>query len=313
MRGSNDGKTWLVRLAGGEPELVPVGPQVVAAPDGWGAWEEEGALRVGPLDSMGDPAADGTAIARASSMACFPISGGQVRAVHHWDDAAQWLIRSRDGGATWPERILLTPAGATLVDVFLLPEQRRADLVWSGADGLLWLSLSPATIGGPLAPRPLPVGSSEAPLEPCAAGTLTWWCLDSAAYRVEESGVARQVSDSQGLCHLWRCAGDRAVTLQARQDGTAQLVLCAASGCKRTGVSVDVVDTAPSLALSGSGRFAVESEGVVVVWTWGDPPRPVRAARLAEGHRLTGLVEWSGQLSLVTRTADAVRLIPLSL
>jgi len=45
-----------------------------------------------------------------------------------------WLARSRDGGATWTETIVLTPAQAELVNLFILPEERRVDLVWTAHD-----------------------------------------------------------------------------------------------------------------------------------------------------------------------------------
>jgi len=46
----------------------------------------------------------------------------------------------------------------------------------------------------------------------------------------------------------------------------------------------------------------------------GDGRQPLRLAelvRLAEGQRLVGLVEWTGQLSFITRTDDALFVVQL--
>jgi hypothetical protein len=95
------------------------------------------------------------------------------------------------------------------------------------------------------------------------------------------------------------------------------VVLCSSAGCQHSaGVpGLGGEEVALALGPSRGPLVAVASDGLLVLWS-GDPDRgqpfqPAGAARLSAGHRLVGLVEWNGRLSIVTRTDGAVHVVPL--
>lgn len=337
-RGEVGGQIWIIRQAGAAaPELTAVGPEVVAARgQPWGAWSESGALRVGPLDAVGDPATDGALLSApgpggASSLPLAALTDGPVRVVLHETgptDRPQgrrhWISRSVDG-ATWPERLLVTPPASQVLAWYAQPELDRIDLVWApAAGGLLWLPLAPGRLSGPFAPRILVSGGAFEPgttllPEPCVAGDLAWWNIDGVLHVAGADGPAEPVPGAADLAGPWRCAGDRLVAIATAPDGTARILLCRPGGCSKSAALPGLRDAEPALALDPKHGplIAFASEGLVVVWS-GDPDRgkpfaPVAIARLPRGQRLVGLVPWAGAPTLVTLTDDALRLIPMSL
>lgn len=334
-RAELDGQLWLVRQAPGSPaELSPVGPEVIAAPgQGWGAYLEDGVLRAGPLDRVGDPATDGALLAAASpgssSTPLAALVDGPVHAVVHEsrtgdmpDARRHWVSRSRDG-ATWPERIGLTPPASRLLATYAQPELDRFDLVWAvDAGGMVWLPLGPGALDGSLHPRVLVAdgafepGASRVP-EPCVAGRLAWWNLDGVLHVIAPDGPARMVAGAGNVIGPWRCAGDRLLTVASGPEGAARIVLCRPSGCTASMALPGPGESDPAFALDPDRGplVAYAADGLVVVWS-GDPDRgqklaPTAAARLGDGQRLVGILPSADALLLVTLTDDALRLIPM--
>jgi hypothetical protein len=336
--GDAAGQTWLVRQSSAGTRLMPVGPEVTPVLDGsgWGVWEEDGQMRAGQLDAVGDPAGDGAPVPPLergpAREVIAALADGQVRAVVYRSGEGEvpgqrfyWLARSRDGGATWPELAPLTP-GAKHLSATLLPEAARVDLVWSGDGSLHWLSLGPGSLGGAPAPRPLvsvdDFSPDDRPPVPCAAGSLTWWLIEGATYLARPGDQsARPIVGGADLVPPVSCAGDRLLA-RARgggQAGAGRVVMCSASGCQHSTV-VPGLDTAAVALALGPVRgplVAVEDEGLLVLWS-GDPDRgqpfqPAAAARMPAGQALVGLVEWDGQVSIITHTDEAVHVVPLAL
>lgn len=334
-RAERDGQMWTVRQVPGAPvQLSPVGPEVIAAPgEGWGAYLEDGALRAGPLDRVGDPATDGALLAAASpNSSSTPLAAlfeGPIRVVVHESRTGDmpearrhWASRSRDG-ATWPERIALTPPGSTLLGWYAQPELDRMDLVWAAASGgMRWLALAPGDLDGPLRPRVLVAdgvfepGASLVP-EPCVAGRLAWWSFDGALHVIDLDGPARPVSGGDDVHGPWRCAGDRLIGAATGPEGAARIVLCRPTGCSASIPLPGPRESEPALALDPDRGplVAHAADGLVVVWS-GDPDRgqrlaPTAAARLGEGQRLVGILPSAAALLLVTLTDDALRLVPM--
>jgi hypothetical protein len=338
--GSIGDRKWLVRDGGdGAPQVIPIGAETLAGIDGggWGVWAEEpeeaGAaaeVRSGPVDEVGDPAGDGVLVARLnkgeSATIRFALAADPVRvAVYQADDedkeiGSAWLARSRDGGATWPERLqLLRYQGGASNGFWVMPDLglQRADVFFTAPDGgPRWLVLEPARIGASLEPARVETPS----MKPCVAGQRTWWLADDdVVYSSDAPGQPlRPVPGSSEGAHSLFCAGDRLVAITSvGVTGAGQKVLV----CRPTGCSATTIPAAPgarTVATLGDKRgplVASEAEGVVVVSS-GDPEKkqdfkPIEVARLTGEQQLAGVVEWKGAVHLVTRTARSLHVVPV--
>lgn len=336
--GSIQDRQWLVRDDGaGTPQVIPIGAETLAGIDGggWGVWGEEveesglNEVRSGPVDAVGDPAGDGTLIAQLKkgetatvqfALAVEPVRVAIYQTLDEKGTRTAWLARSRDSGATWPERIQLARFGEGIFD-FHIPidlAQQRADVFYNAADGTpRWLVIDPASAAGPIAPARVETPASQ----PCVSGQRTWWLgEDDIVYTGEAPGQPlRPVPGSNEGAHSLVCAGDRllAITSAIAPDSPGQKVLvCRATGCSATTIPAAVA--ARSVGALGDKRgpmVATEAEGVVVIWS-GDPEKkqdfaPVEIARLAGDQQLAGLVEWNGALHLVTRTDKTLQIVPV--
>jgi hypothetical protein len=324
-RASAGGQSWDIRQTGPAAAAVtPIGPGVVASRDGWGVWSEDEVLRAGPLDAVGDPGSDGVALAPAAptggerppATAHAALTDGQVRAIYYQMGEEPWLARSRDGGATWPERVPLTPPGGHLVRSFAQPELDRIDLVLAVPGRLLWIPIAPGELAGDLAPRILlesPDPDAVVISEPCAAGPFTWWIVDGVPYLAQAGQPARPVAGAATIVGPWRCLGERLLAVAVQRDAV-QVVLCSPAGCPQSAAISPAGAPIPALTERGP-LVAIESGGVVALWS-GDPDRGQtfesrRAARLVEGQHLVGLVEWGGALALVTRSDTTLQVVPM--
>lgn len=338
--GSIGDRKWVVRDSGrGAPQVIPIGAETVAGIDGngWGVWSEEpeepgGAVEVrsGPVDPVGDPAGDGALIARLkpgeSAIVQFALAEGPVRValyqVASSDEATgvEWLARSRDGGATWPEKVPLVrfgPDRSSDLQIAADLALKRVDVFFTGDDGApRWLVLDASTAAAPIAPARAETPASK----PCVAGARTWWIgEDDTVYAGEAPGQPlRPVPGSSEGVHTLLCAGDRALAItDADPSGAGQKILvCRASGCSATTIPA----AAGARTVAGIGErhgplVATEAEGVVVVSS-GDPEKkkdfaPLEIARITGEQRLAGIVEWKGAVHLVTRTADSLHVVPV--
>lgn len=342
--GSIGDRKWLVRDGGtGTPQVIPLGAETLAGIDGtgWGVWNEEpeeanapAEIRSGPVDEVGDPAGDGVVIARVARPHAdepppalrFALANDPVRAVLYqtYDNArltaSLWLARSRDGGATWPERSELVRDPHNEIDAFDVAVDLatgRADVFFRGADGASrWLVLDPASIAGPIQPARVETPS----VQPCVAGARTWWLGDDdTVYTADAPGQPlRPVPGSSEGVHSLVCGGERLVALtDASASGAGQKVLvCRPSGCSAT--TMPAATGARTVAAVGEKRgplVASESAGVVVISS-GDPEKkqdfkPIEVARLAGEQELAGVVEWKGAVHLVTRTDKSLHIVPV--
>ncbi|HEU5056254.1 MAG TPA: hypothetical protein VFU21_07005 [Kofleriaceae bacterium] len=334
--GSIGDRKWLVRDRGdGAPQVIPIGAETLAGLDGggWGIWreepDEEGGpveIRSGAVDEVGDPSGDGALIARLdkglTGALWFALASDPVR-VAVYESVAEtgegeariaFLARSRDGGATWPEKVQLARDHAQVVTDLA---QQRADLFFHGPDGApRWLVLDPGSIAGPLQPARVETPETR----PCVAGARTWWLGDdSTIYASEEAGQPlRPVPGSSEGAHSLVCAGDRLLALtDSSPSGAGQKILvCRATGCSAT--TIPAAPGARTVAALGEKRgplVASEAEGVVVVSS-GDPEKkqdfkPIEVARLTGEQQLAGVVEWKGAVHLVTRTARSLHVVPV--
>ena len=230
-----------------------------------------------------------------------------------------WLTRSRDGGASWPERIELVRYAAEEADgvsVTVDAGLQRADVHFGGDEAPRWLVLDPAGAVGPLTPTRVATPSTQ----PCVAGTRTWWLGDDdTVYAGEQPGQPlRPVPGSSEGVHSLFCAGDRLIAVtEAGAGGAGQKVLvCRTSGCSAT--TMPVAPGARSVAAIGERHgpmVATETDGVVVV-SGGDPEKkqdfkPIEIARLTGEQELAGMVEWKGAIHLVTRTDKSMHIVPV--
>jgi len=333
-------RKWLIRDAGsGTPQVIPIGAETAAGIDGsgWGAWSEtpdEGTgtveVRSGPVDDLGDPAGDGVLIARLASgetaEARFALAAEPVRiAVYQTFNEAKetssaWVARSRDGGATWPEKIQLmrSPESGASFQITVDPAQQRADLFFTGDDGApRWLVIDRASAAGPIAPARAETPASQ----PCVAGTRTWWIgEDDTIYTGEAPGAPlRPVpGSSEGVNSLF-CAGERLLGITSPDDlaaGGQTVLVCRASGCSATRMPAAAgARTVAALGDRHGPLVATEADGVVVIAS-GDPEKkqdfkPIEIARLAGEQHLAGLVEWNGAVHLVTRTDKTLHIVPV--
>jgi hypothetical protein len=331
-------RKWLLRGDGsGTPQVIPLGVETLAGLDGtgWGVWgegsEEEGTpfeIRSGPLDPVGDPSGDGVLIATLkkgeSADVLLAIGNPQARVVVYrtanaeTETGADWIARSRDGGATWPERVQLTtlgpdrPAGVSIAPNLAL---QRADITFTGADRKpRWLVVDASTLDRPFAPVAIETPGTA----PCVAGPRTWWLGDDdTVYHSEGPGKPLDpVPGSSEGAHTLICGGERLLAIaDAAMTGLSVLV-CRAAGCTATTIpAAPAARTAAALSEKRGPMVANEAEGVVVIWS-GDPEKnesfkPVEMARLAGDQQLAGLVEWNGALQLVTRTEKTLHIVPL--
>ena len=345
--GSAGDQTWLVRLTSAGAESIPVGLEVLPAVDGggWGVWVErpedgEGGgghrLLAGAIDAQGDASGEGVAIARAAGplRPVFAAGAGADRVVAYMEDrgvvtgpdgypqgrAAYVVVRSRDSGATWPERVVLTESPDASLVHFADPASRRFDAVWQAAGGLQWLALDAADLAGELRPVRLTRAQDRLHTAPCREGTRMWWPLDSGLHVTEGTGgPARPVPGSTpedfGVRHTIRCGGERLIAL-ADGDPGQRVQVCQVGGCAISSITSAVGANHTAAVTAGGGPLvAAELGGVLILWA-GDPAKEEELAvrelvRLPEGHTLAGLVEWGGALHLVTRTAEALRVVPL--
>ncbi|HUS64726.1 MAG TPA: hypothetical protein VMZ28_09305 [Kofleriaceae bacterium] len=329
-------RRWLVRHASAAaPEVIPLGVETVAGLDGtgWGLWVEDAdeadaksraEVRAGALDALGDPSGDGAVVhalaAGEEGAVLAALGSGTTRVAFFQTTAADgtitsWLARSRDGGATWPERQQLLRGG--FLEAQLDVAAQRLDLKWrttAGAPG--WLVIDRASIEAPLAAAPI----EAPPGRPCVDGARTWWVgpTGELLYSPSSGTPVAPVpgSGEAGLLHA--CAGERLLALRVYdgelRDPTA--FFCRATGCAQVVVpSVEGSRAAPLLGDKRGPRVAVDTDGVLVVWS-GDPEKkdalaPATVARLAGKQRLAGIVEWAGALQLVTRTDEALHIVPL--
>lgn len=338
--GSIADRKWLVRDSGsGTPQVIPLGAETMAGIDGggWGVWseepEQEGGpveVRSGPVDEVGDPAGDGALVARLkageSAVVQFALARDPVRAVLYQaasedqETGSEWLARSRDGGATWPEKIQLfrfRPDRSSDLQIAIDVGQERADVFYQGDDGApRWLVIDPATAAGPIAPPRAATPASK----PCVAGARTWWLGDDdTVYAGEAPGQPlRPVPGSSEGVHSLFCAGDRLIAVtEAGANGAGQKVLvCRAAGC--SAATMPSAPGARSVAAIGERHgpmVATETDGVVVV-SGGDPEKkqdfkPIEIARLTGEQELAGMVEWKGAIHLVTRTDKTMHIVPV--
>jgi hypothetical protein len=338
--GSIADRKWLVRdRGGGPPQVIPIGAETLAGIDGggWGVWgeepDEEGGsfeVRSGPVDEVGDPAGDGALIARLkpgeSAVVQFALAVEPVRVALYQtvsgdqESGTQWLARSRDGGATWPEKVPLVRFGADRSsDLQIATDlaQARADVLFTGDDGApRWLVIDAASASGAIAPARVETPASK----PCVAGVRTWWLGDDATiYAGEAAGQPlRPVPGSGEGAHTLYCAGDRLLAItDASPSGAGQKILvCRTAGCNAT--TIPAAPGARTVATLGDKRgplVATESEGLVVVSS-GDPEKkqdfkPIEVARLTGDQQLAGIVEWNGAVHLVTRTQKSLHIVPV--
>ena len=332
-------RKWLVRDAGGgTPQVIPIGAETAAGIDGsgWGVWSEtpdEGSgtveVRSGPVDELGDPSGDGVLIAQLgkgeTALPRYALAVDPVRiAIYQTFDEAKesgsaWVVRSRDGGATWPEKVQLvrSPEAADSLRIAVDLGQQRADAFYQGVDGApRWLVLDPASAAAPIAP----VRAETPASQPCVAGSRTWWLGDDdTMYAGEAPGQPlRPVPGSSEGVHTLFCAGDRALGVtDAGASGAGQKILvCRASSCSATTIPAAVgARTVAALGERHGPLVASEAEGVVVVST-GDPEKkqdfkPIEIARLTGEQELAGIVEWNGAVHLVTRTDKTLHIVPV--
>jgi hypothetical protein len=328
-------RKWLVRDGGsGTPQVIPLGAETMAGIDGsgWGVWIEEieesglGEVRGGAVDQVGDPAGDGVVIAKLKkgevATVHFALAADPVRVVLYVTEAedgaspVEWLARSRDGGATWPEKVAL--ARSSEVQVAVDPGQQRADVLYGGDDGApRWLVVEPASLGGPLTPARVETPGTQ----PCVAGGRTWWLGDDdTVYTAEAAGKPlRPVPGSSEGAHSLFCAGERLLAITSAGDAALagqKILVCRPAGCSATTIAAaPAARTVAALGDKHGPLVASEADGVVVLSS-GDPEKkqdfkPLEIARLAGNQELAGVVEWNGAIHLVTRTDKSLHIVPL--
>jgi len=333
-------RKWLVRDAGsGMPQVIPIGADTAEGIDGggWGVWSETpdettGAVEVrsGPVDELGDPSGDGVLIAKLGkgetaspryALAVDPVRVAIYQTANEDKETGSvWVVRSRDGGATWPEKVQLLRSleSADSFQIAIDLAQQRADAFYQGDDGApRWLAIDPASASAPIAPARAETPASQ----PCVAGRRTWWIGDDdTIYTGEAPGAPlRPVPGSSEGVHSLYCAGERvlAVTEQGEEGtGGLKVLICRAGGCSAT--TTPAAAGARSVAALGDKHgplVASEADGVVVVSS-GDPEKkqdfkPLEIARLSGDQELAGMVEWNGAVHLVTRTDKTLHIVPV--
>ena len=332
-------RKWLVRDAGsGTPQVIPIGAETAPGIDGggWAVWsetpdEESGTVEVrsGPVDELGDPAGDGVLVERlgkgetASPRYALAVDPIRIAIYQTFDEAKEtssvWVVRSRDGGATWPEKVQLLRSQEA-ADSFKLAVdlgQQRADAFYAGDDGApRWLVVDPTTVAVPIAPARAETPASQ----PCVSGPRTWWIGDDdTVYAGEAPGQPlRPVPGSSEGVHTLYCAGERALGItDAGPSGAGQKILvCRADGCSATTIPAAAgARTVAALGEKHGPLVATEAEGIVVVSS-GDPEKkkdfaPIEIARLTGEQQLAGVVEWKGAVHLVTRTDKSLHIVPV--
>ncbi len=332
-------RKWLVRDGGsGTPQVIPIGAETAAGIDGsgWGVWSEtpdEGTgaveVRSGPVDELGDPSGDGVLIAKLgkgeTAAARFALAADPVRvAIYQTFDESKetssaFVVRSRDGGATWPEKVQLmrSPEAGASFQMAIDLGQERADLFYQGDDGApRWLSVDPASASAAIAPARAETPASQ----PCVAGPRTWWIGDDdTIYTGEAPGAPlRPVPGSSEGVHSLYCAGERVLALDQPSEGSGgqKVLVCRAGGCSATTTpAASGARTVAALGAKHGPLVASEADGVVVISS-GDPEKkqdfkPIEIARLSGEQQLAGLVEWNGAIHLVTRTDKTLHIVPV--
>ena len=328
---SQDDRTWLVRQpADGVPTFVPIGFDVLPAVDGggWAVWtsgspDDGFELRAGPVDAQGDPASDGVLITRGAQLLrpVFAAGSDSERAILYQENrgefgaqVAHWVVRSRDGGSTWTDRVLLHEGGD--LDALTLRDLAgaRIDTFFRTDSGTRWLALDPASPSGEISLRPLAFAPR---LPPCRAGEHTWFFLEDSAYVAVGDEPARPVPGSSGLAHPHDCRGDRMIALDATsiEPHAHRVLVCRPGACAKAALPVPLgAGYAVLMSASRGPLVAVESGGVLVIWA-GDPDnqepfQPRHLVRLADGQTLASLIERGERLHLVTRSDAAAYLVP---
>lgn len=331
---------WIVRKDGREGGVMfPFGEAALPAIDGsgWGAWiKDDGSgpaeLRSGTLDAQGDPADDGvlvTTLERGQTgQTHFALTEGDVRVIVYQvtpadgSSVAEYIARSRDGGATWPENLIIVDGRVWITPTVNLP-LGRLDLTWAtDTQGERWLPITAERIDGPLQPitvaAPTDSGARLAIGSPCVAGELVWWRSEGYLYvrRTDDTGPSRPVPGSGKIGERVSCDGERAVSVGFPEGNVRPVLVCSATGCASTSIPYAWGATAVATMSEKHGPLvAVVTNGVLVLWS-GDPDKKqafeaVYMARLPAGHLDFGMVEWDGVPHLITQADDAVHAVAL--
>lgn len=325
------GRTITVVRGPGAPEVWRYPDTVTPAfGAGWGVWVEstvgEYVLRASPLDERGQPVGAGGVVARVKAgeedlaphdrVEVIAAAGsGAHRAVVYLvlgygvEDEA-WLVRSRDGGATWPDRRRL----ATGVDVARYEAEAlgRVELLWTDLAGaLFWLSLADDTVGGRLEPVPMPLGADEGMPQACHASRHVWWLSRGLArLAVDDKGRAAAPDGTFRLSDRFLACDDERALVTRHERQAVSVLSCDAARCQAVGrlPYTERSQVAGAAGARGAALLVLTDEYVLVARDGGEP-RPLWRVPLGVG--LGGLVEWDGAFHAVLREQDGLRVVPL--
>jgi len=336
FQGHDDSSDYFGRATGLKKiQLRALGTEntAAAADTLWAMWSEpvddDGKIThlvAGPVGSDGEPTGEAHELARIKTdkgqlTPIFGLGEGEVRVVvyHHRVyevPSIVWVVRSRDGGKTWPERFKVPHEAPRVEEDW---SRRRIDISWNRSGTVMWLGIVASNLEGELKPRRLAANLPRSwswQRRTCVGPTKAWWSLDKVLYSVDDEAIT-PLSGSHGDHDFLHCDDERIVALSSEygDDPKVKLTLCDPNGCKG---SVSVPNVAGSRYVSGYGAtigplVAVILDGILIVWA-GDPKKNesfdvVYTGRLPDTYRLSGLVEWDGKLVAVISDGDALRLL----
>ncbi len=338
VQGPVDGTTTLAVVRGPTTQdlrAIAVGVKRAASRTPWGTWRADTKhvrqLRAGALGADGKAANKGVLVAstdrwRETLDVVYALGDGQDRVVVYWVARETpkrfirtlWAARSRDGGASFPERIQIDPADGSRLTLRRDWGSGRLDMLWRGpGKPLRWLVLRPAQLGGTLTPTVLERvddGDAIAPPKQCHSGATTWWAFRSAS-KTELRLVAgagrsepKRVATIDGT--LSACT-DSQVLVESFTPAQRTLSVCSATRCEKP-VTIPVASGGAFRATIGPtlGPIAATlTNDLLVLWTATSSAEPTQVVRLAEPGALHSLYEWNGVAYAAVRVDNAIHLI----
>lgn len=295
-----DGDNRLVAvLDGGEPRVTTVArTDVLAIGARWVARIRDGVIVAAELDAPaggGEPrvveigkAKDGEVI----TMALDNGKGGRLIAVFR--DPLIYTLRSVDGGASWKAETAVYGSGRPLID----SDPLAGRLVVTYQDNR-------AELGGPeLASARRPIHAT-----PCFAESVSWWLQDSGLVAGGFDDALSPVANSEEMPWLAHACTDAQALGVAPFDSeidlpATKLRLCDRGDCR---IAASLPRAHGAGLAAGIGPLAgpivaFAADHLALVWVGskqGVGLAPRSPMRLPADARLTGVVEWNGQIRAV--------------